>query len=200
MKRIYLPPTISTRGLLALSILALLAAFSYGLLLWLNPQTEEASRQLNNEPLLIIENFQALRLNAKGQQELLVIAPHLAQFPNPLGTRITQPLLDWYQTDGQTREWQLSAEQGWIAADQQTLRLEGAVHLVRTAESGKPPVTINTRDLLLRPNARYAETAALTTATTPQGEFQALGVRAWLDEERIELLAEVRGTYAAPKP
>lgn len=192
--------SISTRGILALSVLALFAALSYGLLLWLNPEDEEQSRQLNAEPQLIIENFQALRLNANGQREILVVAPRLTQFPNPLGTRIMQPLLDWYQADGQTRTWQLSAEQGWIATDQQTARLEGAVQMVRTADSGKPPLTITTRDLLLRPNERYAETAAITTATTPNGAFQARGVRAWLDEERIELLAEVRGTYAAPQP
>lgn len=190
-------PNISTRGLLLLAGLASVAALSYALLLWLNPPTAELSRQLNSEPQLIIENFQALRLNANGGRALRVVAPRLAQLPNPLGTRITQPLLDWYQPDGQTRIWQLSAAHGWIAPDQQTVRLEGEVRLVRTAESGKPAVTIITRDLLLRPNERYAETAALTSATTANGVLQARGFRAWLDEERIELLAEVRGTYVA---
>ncbi len=197
MKRIHLPYTINVRSLLTLALLALCAALSYALLLWLNPPTAELSRQLNSEPQLIIENFQALRLNANGGRALRVVAPRLAQLPNPLGTRITQPLLDWYQPDGQTRIWQLSAAHGWIAPDQQTVRLEGEVRLVRTAESGKPAVTIITRDLLLRPNERYAETAALTSATTANGVLQARGLRAWLDEERIELLAEVRGTYVA---
>jgi hypothetical protein len=32
-------------------------------------------------------------------------------------------------------------------------------------------------------------------AVTPQGEFRAVGARAWLDQERLELLSEVRGTH-----
>jgi lipopolysaccharide export system protein LptC len=141
-----------------------------------------------------------VRLNIAGLRESVIEAPQLAQLPNHLGTRIEQPVLDWYQPDGQTREWRLQAEQGWVAADQQSVRLEGEVKMVRTADSGKPPMTITTRDVLVRPDERYAETAAPTRAVTPHGEFRAVGVRAWLDQERLELLSEVRGVYESPKP
>jgi lipopolysaccharide export system protein LptC len=44
--------------------------------------------------------------------------------------------------------------------------------MVRTADSGEPPMTITTRDVLVRPAERYAETAAPMRAVTPQGEFR----------------------------
>ena len=195
-----LPPGITVRGILSLTGLALLAGLSYGLLRWVESELREPALAESQEPVLIIERFRAVRLNIAGLRESVIEAPRLAQLPNNLGTRIEQPVLDWYQPDGQTREWRLQAEQGWVAADQQSVRLEGEVKMVRTADSGKPPMTITTRDVLVRPDERYAETAAPTRAVTPRGEFRAVGVRAWLDQERLELLSEVRGTHEPPKP
>ena len=69
----------------------------------------------------------------------------------------------------------------------------------RTTTSGKLPVTVTTRDVLVHRADRYAETAAPVRAVTPDGEFRAVGARAWLDQERLELLSEVRGSYEPPK-
>ena len=195
-----LPPGVTVRGLLSLTGLALLAGLSYGLLRWVASELREPTPAESPEPVLIIERFRAVRLNVAGQRESVIEAPRLAQLPNNLGTRIEQPVLDWYQPDGQTREWRLEAEQGWVAADQQSVRLEGEVTMVRAADSGKPPMTITTRDVLVRPDEHYAETAAPTRVVTPDGEFRAVGVHAWLDQERLELLSEVRGVYESPKP
>lgn len=195
-----LPPGITVRGILSLTGLTLLAGLSYGLLRWVESELREPAPAESQEPVLIIERFRAVRLNVAGLRESIIEAPRLAQLPNNLGTRIEQPVLDWYQPDGQTREWRLQAEQGWVAADQQSVRLEGEVKMVRTADSGKPPMAITTRDVWVRPDERYAETAAPTRAVTPHGEFRAVGVRAWLDQERLELLSEVRGVYESPKP
>lgn len=194
------PPEITIRGLLSLTGLALLASLSYGLLRWVESELREPVLAESQEPLLIIERFRAVRLNVAGLRESVIEAPRLAQLPNHLGTRIEQPTLDWYQPERQIREWHLQAEQGWVAADQQAVRLEGKVTMVRAVDSGKPPMTITTRDVLVRPSERYAETAAPTQAITSDGEFRAVGVRAWLDQERLELLSEVRGTYESPKP
>ena len=195
-----LPSSITVRGFLSLTGLALLASLSYGLLRWVESELREPAPIESQEPVLVIDQFRAVRLNPAGQRESVITAPRLAQLPNRLGTRIDRPTLDWYQPDGQIREWRLQAEQGWVAADQQSVRLDGEVKMERSADSGKPPMTITTRDLLIHPNERYAETAALTQAVTPDGQFQAVGVRAWLDQERLELLSQVRGFYEAPKP
>jgi lipopolysaccharide export system protein LptC len=195
-----LPPGITVRGILSLTGLALLAGLSYGLLRWVESELRESVPVESQEPVLIIERFRAVRLNIAGLPESVIEAPRLAQLPNRRGARIEQPALDWYQPEGQIREWRLQAEQGWVAADRQSVHLEGEVTMVRTAESGKPPMTITTHDVWVRLGERYAETAAPTRAVTPNGEFRAVGVRAWLDQERLELLSEVRGVYESPKP
>jgi len=195
-----MPPSITARGIFYLAMLALLAGLSYSLLRWVESGLREPELAKSQDPVMIIERFQAVRLNSAGLREYVIKAPQLAQLPNQLGVRIAWPVLDWYQPDGQTREWRLQAEQGWVAEDHQTVRLEGAVTMTRLAASGKPPMTVTTRDMLIRPGERSVESAAPTRAITPGGELRSVGVRAWLDQERLELLSKVRGTYEPPKP
>jgi lipopolysaccharide export system protein LptC len=179
--------------------LLLLAGLSYGLLRWVESSRQEFGPAESQAPVLVVEQFRAVRMSEIGVPEYVVEAPRLKQLPNKLGTQMEQPVLDWYQADGQTREWRLQAEGGWIAHDQKTIRLEGAVVMLRTVASGKPPVEVTTRDILIHPAARYAETAAPIRAVTPGGHFQAVGVRAYLDREQLELLSEVRGYYEPSK-
>ena len=189
----------TARGILSLAGLAALAGLSYGLLRWVESSLREPAPADSQAPVLTVEQLRAVRLNLAGIREYVLVAPRMWQLPRQGGIRIEQPVLDWYQPDGQTREWRLQAEQGWIAADYQILRLEGAVVMDRTAASGKPPATIKTRDVQIYRANRYAETAAPVRAITPDGEFRAVGARAWLDQEQLELLSEVRGSYAPPK-
>lgn len=190
----------TARGILSLTGLTLLAGLSYGLLRWVETSLREPAPAESQAPVLVIERLQAVRMTVAGQRELVIEAPRLWQLPGQGGTRLERPKLDWYQSDGQTREWRLRAEGGWVAADQQTLLLEGEVVVDRTAESGQSPVTLVTRDVRVRPTERYVETAAPTRAVTPGGELRAVGARAWLDQERLELLSEVRGVYEPPQP
>ena len=190
----------TARGILSLAGLAALAGLSYGLLRWVESSLREPAPADSQAPVLTVEQFRAVRLNLAGVREYVLEAPRLRQLPGQGGIQIDQPVLDWYQPDGQTREWRLRADQGWIAADYQILRLDGAVVMDRTAASGKPPVTVTTRDVSVHRTDRYAETAAPVRAVTPNGEFRAVGARAWLDQERLELLSEVRGFYVPPNP
>jgi lipopolysaccharide export system protein LptC len=191
---------VTARGILSLVGLALLAGLSYGLLRWVETSLREPVPTESEDPVLVIEGLRAMRMTAAGQRELAIEAPRLWQLPGQGGARIERPDLDWYQPDGQTREWRLRAEEAWVAADRQTLLLEGEVVVDRTAESGKPPVVLVTRDVRVRPTERYLETAAPVRAATPGGEIRAVGARAWLDQERLELLSEVRGVYEPPHP
>ena len=190
---------VTTREVLYLSGLMLLAGLSYGLL-WLVESSLRALGPVESQaPILTVERFQAVRMSIAGRREYVVEAPRLQQLSGQSGTQIEQPALDWYQPDGQTREWRLQAERAWGAADQQTLRLEGAVTMVRTAASGKPPVTVTTRDVVICPAEHYAEIAAPVRVVTPVGELRSVGMRAWLSQQRLELLSEVRGFYEPPK-
>lgn len=189
----------TVRNGLVLAGLVLLVGVSYGLLRWVESSLRQPGPADDREPVLVAEQVRAVRLNLAGLREYVVAAPRMEQLPEQLGTRVERPTLDWYQPDGQTREWRVQSERGWVAADNQVVRLEGEVVMTRLAESGKTPVTITTRDVLIRPTERYAETAAPARAVTPGGEMRAVGLRAFLNVEQLELLSEVRGVYEPPK-
>ena len=193
------PAGLTLRGIFSIVGLAALAGSSYALLRWVESSLRQAEPAESQAPVLTIEQFRAVRLNLAGLRDYVIEAPLLQQWPAQRGTQIQQPVMDWYQPDGATREWRLQSEQGWIAADHQQVRLEGAVVMIRTAASGKPPITLTTRDVLVRPAQRQAETAAPARMITPGGEVTAVGMRAWFDQQRLELLSEVRGSYEPPK-
>ena len=191
---------LTLRGILSLAGLATLAGSSYALLRWVESSLRQKEPAESQAPVLSVEQFRAVRLNPTGLREYVIAAPLLQQWPAQRGTQIHQPIMDWYQPDGATREWRLQSEQGWITADQQQVRLEGAVVMTRTAASGKLPVTLTTRDVQVYPARQQAETAAPARMITPGGEVNVVGMRAWFDQQRLELLSAVRGRYEPPKP
>ncbi len=83
------PPGITVRGILSLTGLAVLAGLSYGLLRWVESELRQPPPPESQEPVLVIEQFRAVRFNTAGRQESV-----------------------------------LEAKRGWVAADQQSVRLE----------------------------------------------------------------------------
>lgn len=186
---------VTVRGTLYLSGLVLLAGLSYGLFRLVESSLRELGPAESQAPVLTVERLRAVRMNSAGKREYVIEAPQLWQSPGQGGVRVEQPTLDWYQPDGQVREWRVKAESGWSATDRQIIRLDGIVTMIRTAASGKPPMTVTTRDIVIRAGGRYAETVAPTQVAMPNGELQTTGARVWLDQQRLELLSEVRGFY-----
>ncbi|WP_435104654.1 LPS export ABC transporter periplasmic protein LptC [Arhodomonas sp. AD133] len=121
-------------------------------------------------------------------------APRAAYFPNEARWRIEAPR--WHSL-GARADWQGDAENAVVAdlADgTQSVVLRGDVRLQRTSPH---PLTLETPRLTLEPARHYAETDAAVTLRGPHSELRGQGARAWLDDERVELLANVRGRYAS---
>ena len=127
------PAGLTLRGIFSIVGLAALAGSSYALLRWIESSWQQVEQAESQAPVLPIEQFRAVRLNLAGLRDYVIEAPLLQQWPAQRGTQIQQPVMDWYQPDGATREWRLQSEQGWITADQQQVRLEGNVVMTRTA-------------------------------------------------------------------
>ncbi|MCP5424589.1 MAG: LPS export ABC transporter periplasmic protein LptC [Gammaproteobacteria bacterium] len=178
----------------------LLLAFMSGWLFFTVESTLHGTGpQGNQAPTLYVDNFQAVSTDDQGLRQYTLAAPHLIQLPGQQGTRIAQPRFEALR-DGQIREWLVQAQKGWLAADKETLRLDEGVTLTRPAESGEQPVTITTEHVLVYPKQGLAETDAAVHAQTPGGVLDATGLRAYWNEERVELLSAVRSVYAPPRP
>lgn len=184
------------RTLLVLVALALLAGLSGWFLNDLERDLREVRARDDRLPLTIAENFVATVMNARGERLYVLTGPHLEQFPAPRGTFVTRPLAHTYENLAPI--WEIRAEQGWIAPGTETIELRGDVHAERPASTGYVPVIMTGSNLRLIPDKNYAESAEPVRVQTPDGVIDAVGFHAWLDEDRIELLADVRGHYAPP--
>jgi lipopolysaccharide export system protein LptC len=185
-------------GLLYFAVLVFCATLSGWFLFTLESSLRENDPTSVALPTLYIDDFQVTSMNDQGIRHYTLTAPHLTQLPGQQGTALEKPDIDVFRDDGQIREWLIRADTGWIASDNQLVRLEEAVAMTRPPSSGKKPVMITTHDLFVYPYKDYAETAEPARMVTPHGVVDSVGFKALLREEQIVLLSDVRGNYEPP--
>jgi lipopolysaccharide export system protein LptC len=109
-------------------------------------------------------------------------------------TIIDQPRIVIFSAND-TAPWHLSAERGQSDANGQQVRLTTDVRAEQdSARHGLMSVT--TSELLINPALQYAETDKPVNMRAQQSHIETIGMRAYLSEDRIELLSSVRGSYA----
>lgn len=187
------------RGLNILIILASLAAVSTWFLIAVQSSLQENPTQDEESPVLTIHGFHAIHLDESGYREYALTSSYVEQLPGEKGTTLEQPYVETYDKD-QYQDWTMYAEQGWISHANDLIRLEQDVTINRPAVNAKLPVTITTRNLLIRPDEDIVETIEPVRVETPSGILNAIGLKSLINAKQLELLSTVRGSYDPPKP
>jgi lipopolysaccharide export system protein LptC len=178
--------------------LAAVAGLTALLLSSIESSLNENSYESDDIPRLYIDQFTLNSIDEQGLLRHTFSAPALVQLPGQEGTRVQHPEMDIFE-NGQTRIWLLRAEQGWLSPDSDILRLQ-TVTATRPATSGKYPMVLTTSKLTLYPDEDYAETAEPVRMESPRMTITGTGLEAYLDEERLKLLADARGHYVSIAP
>jgi lipopolysaccharide export system protein LptC len=152
-------------------------------------------------PHAFMENIETLEFDAQGHLRYRMNTPSGRYFqkdPEKPGNEdyslVDQPQVVFYPANS-TAPWQLRAELGYVRADGQHLRLDQGVE----AEQASPSqglIQVETESLSIHPTRQYAETDKAVKMRAQLGQLETLGMRAYLSEDRIELLSNVKGTYA----
>lgn len=174
----------------------LLAAALTGWLVW-QLREDDAPPQLIGPPRsdYYVDTFELIAFDDAGAESFSMCGPRLSRHPQ-LGTfEIEQPRLHMPGEDG---GWQGRAERGWISAEGDRLRLLDTVALQGPAAAGEEPLRLATQELELRPKENLALSDSPVTITGPGSILRGRGLRADLDAQRVELLAEVTGRYEPP--
>jgi len=104
---------------------------------------------------------------------------------------IVKPRLSMY---GETDDpWHLHADMGQSNADGDRIKLWDNVRAWQDTGAGRNALT--TPELVIFPARQFAETDKAVKMRSPQGVTDAVGMRADLEQDTIELLSQVRGTY-----
>jgi lipopolysaccharide export system protein LptC len=109
-------------------------------------------------------------------------------------TLIAQPLITFYGDDPEAEPWRLSASEGRSDAEGSLITLDRAVRAWKTT-ADEQLLELTTERLIVKPGEQYAETDKAVKMRSPQGVTDAVGMRALMEEDRVELLSEVRGRY-----
>ena len=146
-----------------------------------------------DSPDFFMENFVTTFMGPDGQPDRTLKARQLVHFPSTNSKELEQPYLVMFQTGAPA--WHVRSERGWISATGDVVILLGAVHAWRTTETGERIIDIHTRDLRILPATDYGETDQAVTIATADQRSVGMGMRAFLSESRLELMAQVKTNF-----
>lgn len=174
---------------------ALVAIWDYSPEDLLRPTPEEAQSRF---PQAFMTASETRHYDADGKlqyQTLSERADHFQQLPNHSSPRdyslIQAPDVTVFGED--PSPWRLTARLGRSDAAGEILIFTGEVRAWQQSANGTTEIT--TPELEVEPNRQFAQTDKAVTMRSPQGRHDAVGMRADLAKDHIELLSEVRGTY-----
>lgn len=186
-----------SRGLFPLAVAAALLFVGWRLF---TPPAERAPEQVSGEEArsdYYVAGATLLRTDEQGRPELEISAKRMLHLQDNDTWLLESPTMRVFTDSGEP--WHGQAESGRIWADGEEAKLLGEVRLWRESSGQNRPLTVDTQDVYLRPQQKYAETDAQAVITQLDSRLVGVGARVYLDEERLELLSNVSGRYV-PTP
>ncbi len=162
-----------------------------------------ASTRLNDEPLLdngaaridfFVREARITRWNQNGEMAQELSSPLMRHYPEP-----GEMLLDNPTTlipREQSGEFRILAQEGRMPDSQERIVLAGDVQLHDNPPSGSASEMLTER-LTLYPPRDYAHTDLPVRVIRGLDHMESQGMEVFFDEQRVELLSEVKGTYHA---
>lgn len=186
------------RRLIAALAAVVVAALSW----WLLREVEEAAPAAAGSAEqgtvdYYVNNFALTAMDEAGLPAHRLVATSLRHFAERDVAEIARPRMTVYRAEG--TPWLVTADAGLLTMPERVLQLQGAVTIARDAGPANESLQVDTRDVTVRLNDDYAETAAPVTVHHQQGLTEAIGMTADLRQGRYELLQQVRGTYVVKK-
>ena len=176
-------------------VVAVVAGISVWLLSEQAPKKPRLTALDNTAPDAYMENFTTYIMSEQGEPRHELHASYMAHFSIDNHSEFTAPQLIFYRPD--ESRWVMSAESGTAEDGAKQIILRGKVTITRRqVVASDSALKINTSELLIRPDDAYAETDKLITITKGEHSLQSNGIRAYFNDERVELLSRVRGVYA----
>ena len=148
-----------------------------------------AVRKLPEAPDAWMENFVTIEMDDAGRPKRRIEARYMA-YNADATVHLTHPHYVLYRAGGEP--WNVRSKRGQVSADGTVVQLLGQVDIWRDGGSGVRDLDVRTERLTVLPDSGYGETAKPVTIRMPASTTTGTGLRAYLDENRIELLSQVR--------
>ena len=143
----------------------------------------------SDAPDAYMENFVTIEMDGAGKPKRRIEADYMAYHADET-VELSNPRYVLYRAEGEP--WHVRSERGQVSADGTVVLLMGKVDIWRNDASGARALDIRTEHLKVLPDSEYGETEERVTIRTPAGTSTGVGMRAYLDETRFQLLSQVR--------
>lgn len=188
------------KNLSAWATLAFLLLFA-GLTLWLDRVVQPAGPKLDgstrHEPDYIVENFNAIKLDAAGQPHFTLAAVKMTHYPDDLTTELLRPHMISFAPNAAPSH--IYAQRGFITEDGVHAYLHDNVRLVREAHGRNSELTVNTSYLHIIPDKNYVETDKPVVIQDAHTLINAVGLKLDKNKHQLKLLSRVKARYAPPR-
>lgn len=173
-----------------LSVVLLAAAGTSGWMLYDFSLDERViTRTAPAAPDAYMERFVTVEMDGAGKPRRRIEADYIAYHADDT-VELTNPHYVLNQAEGEP--WHVSSERGRVSEDGTVVWLLGKVDVWRDDASGARDLHIGTEYMKVLPDSEYGETAKPVTIRTPASVSTGVGMRAYLDETRFQLLSQVR--------
>jgi lipopolysaccharide export system protein LptC len=177
---------------LPLAVLALLV----GITLWLNALVQtpvgRADGSLRHDPDLMVENFNARKLDVNGQVLYTLAARKMVHYPDDDSALLESVTLEAFEP--RQPKMTATADHGRLEQGGDRVFVEGNVVIVREADAKTERAVVRTEKLLVLPDEGIARTQSDVTMESPSGHAFSKGME--LDNKaRTMKLSHGRATY-----
>ncbi len=179
-------------------ILVIIAAFSYWALDKLSDDDATKLSKLAHYPDYYLENFTTLTMNQDGTPKNRLNAVYMAHYPDDNTSELHEPELKIFRKDKPPIN--VKSDTGWVTSNNDVILLNGNVYLHQNDDDGKLKLELITEDARVLVDQKYAETDKAATLISKKSTTTSIGMRAYLQEQRMEFLNNVQTTIESSAP
>ncbi|MFC3607856.1 LPS export ABC transporter periplasmic protein LptC [Stutzerimonas tarimensis] len=139
-----------------------------------------------------VEGSRTVQFQPDGSLHYVLTAERLEHLRSSDISLLTLPDLNLYR--GGDIPWHVRSERGEVAPGGTEVELIDQVRIARTDQRGRPTI-VTTSSMTVFPERDYAQTRQAVRIEAANGVTTAIGMNAYLDEGRMELLSTVRGQH-----
>ncbi|RMG30533.1 MAG: LPS export ABC transporter periplasmic protein LptC [Gammaproteobacteria bacterium] len=179
------------RLLILLLAAALLSAWIYRAV---RPTAHPGEVRAGHVPGAYARDLVSRRYDRTGRLVQVLEARRLTRYADDGRTWLEAPRLRLLAGTGP--HWTAAADRALVSPDGARILLRDRVRIQRLPGAGRPPGLFTTSSLLVFPRRNEAETDRPVRWQTPDLTVTAVGMRAWLDRDELELLSRVHARLA----
>jgi lipopolysaccharide export system protein LptC len=159
----------------------------------LGPARDSASR---NDPDVVVENFEATRMNDEGLQRYAIVAKKMVHYPGDNSAVLDQPTLTHF--DPETAPVSIRANQGLLSSNGENAYFTGDVQVRRAAYGDNAEMALFTTFLHAIPNQDLVKTDREVTMVSGNSTVKSVGLEFNNKTREVKLLSNVKGQLETP--